>query len=96
MARKKLNTLEDIGEASQLVNDFKVSKKSYFDLKHQQLELIGDDSESVDDDYWEDENFEAEIKIFDERRKLYDEAQELYKALKSKLEHGTPLKQMGD
>ncbi|MCG8608244.1 hypothetical protein MJD09_25075, partial [bacterium] len=89
MARSKLNTLEDIGEASQLVNDFKVSKKSYFDLKHKQLELISADKESVDNDYWEDENFEAEVKIFEERKKLYDEAQELYKALKTKLEHGT-------
>ena len=86
MPSRNLNSLEDIGEATQLVNDFKFVKKAYFDLKQQQRTLIEKDQENVDNDYWEDENFEEECKIFEKRKKLYDEAQELYKALKGKLE----------
>ena len=89
MPSKNLNSLEDFGAAGQLINDFKFSKKAYFDLKHQQLELIGSDTETVDADYWEDEGFEEERKLFEERKKLYDETQELYKALKNKLEYAT-------
>ena len=86
MSSKNLKNLSDLGEAGQLVNDFKFVKKAYFDLKRRHRALISEDREHVDDDYWEDENFEDEIKIFEQRKKLYDEAQELYKALKTKLE----------
>lgn len=86
MPSKNLRNLEDFGEAGQLVNDFKFVKKAYFDLKHRHRAIIDKDKESVDQDYWEDENFEEEIKIFEKRKKLYDEAQELYKELKMKLE----------
>lgn len=86
MSSKNLDNLNDIGEAARLINDFKIVKKSYFDLKHRHRFLIEKDIESVDDDYWEDENFEEECKIFEQRKKMYDEAQELYKTLKSKLE----------
>ena len=86
MSSKKLDSLSDLGEATQLINDFKFVKKEYFKLKHDHLALIQKDLESVDDDYWEDENFEDECKVFERRRKLYDEAQEIYKTLKAKLE----------
>ncbi|NIR47589.1 hypothetical protein GWO43_03735 [candidate division KSB1 bacterium] len=86
MSNKNLENLEDIGEASQLINDFKYVKQAYFDLKKRQRALIEQDKESVDGDYWEDENFEEEIKIFEQRRKLYEEGQQLYKLLKTKLE----------
>ncbi len=87
MPNKKLDNLGVLGEATQLINDFKFVKKEYFDLKHKHSSLIRKDTESVDDDYWEDESFEDELKLFEERKKLYDEAQELYKALKEKLQH---------
>lgn len=86
MMNKKLNSLQDLGEVSQLVNDFKFVKRAYFDLKHEHLALINKDLEFVDDDYWEDENFGAEVQIFEKRKQLYNEAQELYKALRTKLD----------
>ncbi|MFQ5706077.1 MAG: hypothetical protein ACE5HO_01425 [bacterium] len=86
MMNKKLNSLQDLGEVSQLVNDFKFVKRAYFDLKHEHFALIGKDLEFVDDDYWEDENFGAEVQIFEKRKQLYNEAQELYKALRTKLD----------
>ena len=86
MPHKKLDNLGDLGEATQLINDFKFVKKEYFDLKHKHLSIIEKDSETVDDNYWEDESFEDELKLFEQRKKLYDEAQELYKALKEKLQ----------
>ena len=87
MSNMKLKNLKDVAEATQLVNDFKFVKKAYFELKHKHLSLIEVDRENVDDDYWEDENFEDEYKLFEERKKLYDEAQELYKNLKLKLDN---------
>jgi len=86
MPNKNLKSLQDLGEASQLVNDFKFVKRAYFDLKHRHRALLEKDKESVDDTYWEDETFEEEIKIFEKRQSLYDEAQRLYKELKDKLE----------
>ncbi len=86
MPNKKLDNLGDLGEATQLINDFKFVKKEYFDLKHKHLSIIGKDTESVDDEYWEDESFEDELKLFEQRKELYGEAQELYKALKEKLQ----------
>lgn len=86
MPSKNLSNLDDIGEAGQLINDFKIVKDTYFDLKHKHLALLQEDVESVDDDYWEDEHFEEERKLFARRQELYDEAQQLYKALKTKLE----------
>ncbi|MCH9007487.1 MAG: hypothetical protein O7G31_12145 [Calditrichaeota bacterium] len=85
MSNKHLNNLGDIGEATQLINDFKIVKKDYFTLKRQHRALIERDLEAVEDDYWEDESFEEEVKIFERRKALYDEAQDLFKALKSKL-----------
>ena len=85
MPDRNIKNLEDLGEAGQLVNDFKFVKKAYFDLKQRHKGLLERGEESVDDDYWEDENFEQEIKIFEKRKKLYDEAQALYKELKDKL-----------
>ncbi|HEX9654543.1 MAG TPA: hypothetical protein VGA99_12615 [bacterium] len=87
MPNRNLKNLQDIGEASQLVNDFKFVKNAYFDLKGRQRALIAKDQEIVDGDYWEDENFEEEIKLFDQRKKHYSEAQKLYRELKTKLDH---------
>lgn len=86
MSSENLDNLTDLGEATQLINDFKFVKKEYFDLKHKHLTMMEKDRESVDEDYWEDESFEAECKIFEKRKTLYDEAQMLYKALKEKLD----------
>ncbi len=86
MGSKNLKDLSDLGEAGQLVNDFKFVKKAYFELKARHRTLIGQDREHVQGDYWEDEGFEEEVKLFEQRKRLYDEAQELYRALKAKLE----------
>lgn len=86
MAEKKLKNLTDVGEASQLVNDFKYVKKQYFDLKRKQRNLLEENRETVEDAHWEDATFEEECETFEARKKLHAEAQDLYRALKSKLE----------
>ena len=51
MSNKHLNNLGDIGEATQLINDFKIVKKDYFTLKRQHRALIERDLEAVEDVY---------------------------------------------
>lgn len=82
---KKSRTLEDMGEAAMLVNDFRTVKDEYFRLKKRHADLIALHDEIATDDHWTDRTFEEEIELFEQRKELYQEAQELYREMKKHL-----------
>ncbi len=85
MGSKKIQTLEDLGEAAMLVSDFKAVKDEYFRLKKRHRDLIAIDDELVNGDSWSDRVFEEEAELFERRRQLYAEAQELFRQMRHRL-----------
>ncbi len=77
--------MSDMGAAAQLVNDFKVVKESYFELKRKHLSLLSNNDEVVDGEQWQDSSLLEEMEIFENRKQLHDEAQQLYQSLKKLL-----------